>query len=735
MRMDSAASTGSQADYPRPQDLPDHLQGVDALLHPRNVVLVGATDKPLNWAERIWNNLRKYSFAGNVFPMNPRYDQIWGVRCYRSFDDLPEPPDHIVVLVPAPLVADVLRKAAAAGARSATIVSSGFGEMGDAESQRLADELKMTISQTGLAVTGPNCLGNVSTDVRLITNIEERVVPMEPGPVAIAGQSGAIVMQMRQGLADRGISCSYMVTTGNQAGLTTTDLIHYFAYAPNVRVIVAYLEGITDTSAFLAACRAARAAGKPIVAIKLGASEGGRAAALAHTGSLAGSIESFDAVSREYGVVRVNGFDELFETTECFVNVGKLKGNRIAAISLSGGKRGLLIDAFFNGGLEFSPLGEQVSTKLADMLGPGNIVGNPLDAGFASNTKPSVYIDALKVMIDDPDTDLVLLDTEFPQTPNEGRERSLRMVNEFAAAAGKPVIYVNATSTGFTEFSRELRKANPHVAVMKGTDRAVKAIKALFDYAALDKIPPVVTSSSSEDARAELERTLAGAGGALDEVASKQLFAAYGIPVSQEAVAQSAEDAARIADDLGYPVVAKIVSKDILHKTETGCVILGIQSGAEVQAAFEEIMTKARRLEGNPGIDGVLIAQQISSDLELVIGGSLDPEMGPVVLFGTGGIDIELTRDVALAAAPLSREKARTLIARTKAGVKLAGYRGRPALHQDSVLDALVGISNLMVDARGRIASIDINPFLVNTTGGVAVDGLVVLESATAPKS
>jgi acyl-CoA synthetase (NDP forming) len=694
---------------------------------------VGATDKPGNYAERIWNNLVKYKFAGGLYPINAKRDSVWGVTCYKDFASLPDKPDHVLVLVPARFAVQVIRDAAAAGARSATIVTSGFSELQDEESQRLAVELKQAIKETGLAVTGPNCLGNLSAGENLFTNIDDRIVTMEAGPVAIAGQSGAIVMAIRQALEDRGVGVGYMVTTGNEAGLETPDLMAYFAADPSIRVIVVYLEGVRNTKVFRQACKAARAAGKPVIALKLGASEGGRAAAMAHTGALAGSIETFDAISTREGVIRVRGLDELIETTECFVHADTPKGNRLAAVSLSGGKRGLLIDAFYSAGMNFAPLSPAATKKLAKMLGPGSIVGNPLDAGFAAVVDPSVYMQSIQIMIDDPDTDIVIIDAELPKAPHELREKNLRIVNEKAAAASKPVIYISTMSIGFTEFTKSLRKSLPHIAVMQGLDRAVGAIKSLIDYASLRKEVPDAVSTSSASARATLEKTLKAAkGAALDEVASKKLLRAYGIPVSKEEIAQTSAEAAKIAKKIDFPVVAKVVSADILHKSDIGGVMLNLNSSADVKKAFDTITARVKKLKGKPKLEGILIAQQVKADLELVIGGSLDAEMGPVVLFGTGGVDIELMKDVALAGAPLDADEAKALIARTKAGVKMKGYRGKPALHEASAVKALVGLSNLMADAGTRIASIDVNPFLINAKTGVAVDGLIVLNNAAA---
>jgi acetyltransferase len=725
----SPATSSVQPWAPAP-DASDVVKGIHAMLHPRNIVVVGATDKPGNYAERIWNNLVRYGYEGGLFPVNARRETVWGVTCYKDFASLPEPPDHVLVLVPARFAVQVIRDAAAAGARSATIVTSGFSELQDEESQRLASELQQAVRASGLAVTGPNCLGNLSASEKLFTNIDDRIVTMEPGPVAIAGQSGAIVMAIRQTLEDRGVGVGYMVTTGNEAGLETPDLMQYFAADPGIRVIVVYLEGVRNTKGFRDACKAARAAGKPIIALKLGASEGGRAAAMAHTGALAGSIETFDAISTREGVIRARSLDEVIETTECFVHAALPKGNHLAAVTLSGGKRGLLIDAFSAAGLSFAPPSEAARGQLAAMLGPGSIIGNPLDAGFAAVVDPSVYMRSIKIMIDDPDTDIVIIDAELPKTPHELRERNLRLVDEMAGAAAKPVIYVSSMSIGFTDYTKALRRTLPHITVLQGLDYAVDAIKSLIDYASLPKQAPDIISSSKPSARATLDRILKQAkGAALDEVASKKLLKTYGIPISREAIAQSATEAIKIARTIGFPVVAKVVSPDILHKSDIGGVALNLTTPAEVGRAFADITARVKKLKGKPRLEGILIAQQVKADLELVVGASLDAEMGPVVLFGSGGIDIELMKDVALAGAPLDENDARVLIGRTKAGVKIRGYRGRPPLHEASVVKALVGLSNLIADAGDRIASIDVNPFLINAKTGVAVDALIVLKN------
>src|SRR6204780_1801900 len=266
---------------------------VGALLNPRNVVIVGASDAPGSWALRAFQNLRRYEFPGAVYAVNPRRDQVWNMRCYGSFAELPESPDHVVVVIPATQVPDTLRAAAAAGARSATIMSSGFGEAQTPAAKALAETLHKTIAETGLAVSGPNCMGNIHAPSRLMTLTDDRPHRMAAGPVVIVAQSGGLAMAIKRTLEERGILTASLVTSGNEAGLTTADYIAYYATLPFVRVIVCYLEAVRDPKHFHAACALARNAGKPVIALKLGASPEGRAASLAHTGSIAGAMEEF----------------------------------------------------------------------------------------------------------------------------------------------------------------------------------------------------------------------------------------------------------------------------------------------------------------------------------------------------------------------------------------------------------------------------------------------------------
>jgi acyl-CoA synthetase (NDP forming) len=711
------------------------LSKVDALLNPRNVVIMGASDTPGNWSQRVWRNLHRYEFPGPVYPLNPRRTEVWDTRCYRGFAELPQPPDHVVVVIPAPFVPDALLEAKRAGARSATVLTAGFGESPDPAAKKLAARLKAVIAETGLAVSGPNCFGNLNARARLMTMPDDRMQRMAAGPVAIVGQSGGLAIAIKRFLEERGIDAGSVVTSGNQAGLSTPDYIAYYAMNEDIQVIVTYLESVADPEAFLAACRAARAAGKPIIVIKLGATAEGRAAALAHTGALAGSMEAFDAVAGPAGVIRARTVDDVIEITEYVLHAPlprgpRLSATRLGAITFSGALRGLLLDAAAANGLAFASLAEPTRARLERVLGVGTIVGNPLDSGFTGLTSREGYVQCIEAMLDDPGIDVVLLQQEVPRAQGLDRhEGNMRAADAVVARGKKPVVLFSMGSYGYSDYSRAFRTQLPHLPCLQEVDKTLRAVRAISDYARA-AVRPSAPPPASPKTSALLDKMLAGhtAGGrqALDEVQSKRLLKAYGIGGPREAVARSAEAAVTIAKRIGFPVVAKAVSAALPHKSDAGAVLVGLDSAKAVRAAYRQIVAAVIEHAGGPP-DGVLIAEMVSDGIELVLGANRDPEVGPVILFGTGGVALELYRDVALSP-PLADERdALALIERTRAGQLVNGYRGRPPLDRKAVTAALIGLSQLMRDARGRIESVDVNPFLLRQRGGLALDALVVL--------
>jgi acetate---CoA ligase (ADP-forming) len=708
----------------------DAIQKVHALLNPRNVVIAGATDKPGNWPQRVWRNLHRYNFPGSVFPLNPSRDTVWDTQCYRSFLEMPEPPDHIVLLVPARHVVAMLKDAAKLGARSATVMSSGFGESPESEGQMLADELKQVIAETGLAVSGPNCLGNFNVQAQFFSMPDDRPHRFQDGPVAVLGQSGGIVMAIKRALEERGINTGALITSGNESGLSTSDYIAYFAQHSGIRVIVCYLESVSDPVEFLAACRLARAAGKPVVVLKLGASKAGREAAAAHTGALAGSMEAFDAVAGNEGVLRLRNLDDIVEAVELLVSTPLPQGTRLGSITVSGGMRGLLLDSAEWNGLTYKDLSPVTRQLLDELLSVGTIIGNPLDAGYAALSSSQSLLRCVQILLDDPEIDILLLQDELPREAGTKKEENMRAVNALLADSSKPVAYVSMVSYGLTDYSRKLRAELPHIAFLQEVDKSLRVVERVTHFAASLKNLPVALPAPNVAGQAVLA-TLVSRDGAptLDEVSSKRLLKTYGIAGPEEALAKSEDDAAEIATRIGYPVVVKLVSADVPHKSDIGGVIVGIESEPALRSAYRRILATVAAQPGECVLDGVLVAKMVRGGVELVLGMSHDPEMGPVILFGAGGVDIELTRDVALAAPPLDAARANELISRTRVGRILDGYRGQAPKDRAALVRALISFSHLVFDAGSQIDSIDINPFMLLETDGVALDALVILKS------
>ena len=322
------------------------LEGVRALLNPRSIAIVGASDRPGNWSMRVFQNLRRFEFPGPIFPVNPRNKTVWdGEICYPSLADIPQPPDHVVVIVPGAAAIDTIAQAGKVKARSATVFSGGFGEGGDPQGRQMAVRLRQVIDDAGLAVSGPNCLGNMAAAYRLMTIPDDRIAQLETGPVAIVGQSGGIVMSIQRAMAARGIKTGYAICSGNEIGLYTSDYIRFLADDPQVRVITCFIESIKHAAEFKRACEHAQKAGKPVVAVKIGGTEESRKAALAHTGSLAGSLDCFDAVAETVGVIRVDTLDEAVETSEYFAHALAPKGSRLGGMTFSGGMKGMMLEA------------------------------------------------------------------------------------------------------------------------------------------------------------------------------------------------------------------------------------------------------------------------------------------------------------------------------------------------------------------------------------------------------
>ncbi len=718
---------------PSSRPAPTPRSDVEALLNPRNVVIVGATERPGNWPQRCARNLARYGYGGPVYPLNPRREEVWGTRCYRSYAELPEPPDHLVVFVPAPYVEATLREGAAAGARSATVVSAGFGESPDPAAIVRGESLAATIAELGIAVSGPNCIGNFNGGARFVTMSDNRPQRTEPGPVAVLGQSGGLVMALKRTLEERGMDVGYIVSSGNEAGLKTADYIEYFAADPQTRVIVSYLEAVREPDRFLAACTTAKKAGKPVIVVKLGTSDNGRAAALAHTGGLAGSIAAFDAIAGDYGAVRVNTLDDVVEMAEYLLHARLPKGEGLGAMTFSGGLRGVLLDHAEANGLSFPPLAPKTCRRLEKLLGVGTVIGNPLDSGFAALSSHETYVQCVETMLDDPGVDTLLLQEELLRAPEGGnKETNMRAVNALAARARKPIAFVTMISHGLNDYARDLRDGLRNVAFLQEADKSLRTVRSVISYAKRLSRKASSKRGGRPATPPAVRRLLPVAGDGpgpmpLSEIDSKALLRAYGLRTPRERLAGSAAEAARIARAIGFPVVLKAAGAELTHKSEAGGVLLNNGNAGAVRRGYGAILRNVGRKASGVAIDGVLVAEQVAGDLELVIGASRDPEMGTIVMFGSGGVALELYRDVAFAAPTLDEAGAGDLIARTRAARLMEGYRGAPPLDRGALAKALIAVSRLACDLGERLESIDVNPFVLRRRGGIALDALVVL--------
>ena len=715
------------------------LAGVRALFNPRNIAIVGASDRPGNWSQRVYRSLRRFDFPGAIYPVNPRNKTVWdGQTCYPSLRDLPEPADHVVVIVPGAAAVDTITEAGHVKARSATVFSGGFGEGGEEKGRALAAELKRAIEHAGIAVSGPNCMGNMAAPARLMTIPDDRITTLERGPVGIVGQSGGIVMSIHRALMARGVTAGYAVTSGNEIGLNVADYIRYLADDPDIRAIACFIESIKEPQTFRSACEHARDAGKPVVAVKIGGSEESRRAALAHTGALAGSLQCFDAVAETVGVVRVDTLDEIVETVEYFTHAKPPKGPRLGAMTFSGGMKGLLLEAAERNGLSFPPLLPETNAKVGEVLGVGTSLGNPLDAGFAALSSAEAYFRGIEVMLADPNIDVLLVQEELPPAPRlNNKVENLRKVDEIAATSGKPIAVVSMISYMFSEHTREFRAALKNLPVLQEIDKAIRAVGRAGRYGALraeiETGRAATTPPAKPDVAAILRRRKAAADGlsVLNEADSKELLRAYGIGSPVERVVASVDTAVIAAEDIGYPVVLKLVSADVTHKSDIGGVILDIKSENELRSAYARLGHNLARARPGAKLDRVLVAQQVAGGVELVLGVQRDPEVGPVLMFGTGGVLLELTKDVSFGAVPLPPWQAKAMIERTAAGRLLKGYRGATPCDEAGVRSALIALGRLAHDLGDELESVDINPFVALPAGegAMALDALVVLRN------
>jgi len=708
------------------------FRDLSPLLNPQAIAVVGASERAGSAGRLVLENLRHLEYTGDVYAVHPKHDQVLGFPCFPDLKSLPGPVDSVAVLLGADKVLSVLEEAVEANIPAAWVLASGFGETGLEGKARQA-ELVHFAGRTDLLVCGPNCIGMANLVDRVATYSPALGPATKPGNVSAVMQSGAICL----GLANAArFGFRYLISSGNEAVLDSADYIGHLVKDPHTHVIVAFLEGISHPQKFIAAAEAAAEAGKPILVVKVGRSEMARRTVQAHTGSLAGSDEVCDAAFRQLGVMRLDTLDELVETAQLFITCPLPTGEGVGLLSLSGGHIGLVADLAQDLGMVFPPFSKKAQQALTEVLPLYSPIANPLDAWGSGNLEET-YPACVEVVAQEENIHLLAVSrgTPFEVAPME-IQQSLAVAQAAVRATqetGKPVLMFSNYSAGFQpEVQKTLEKGG--VPYLQGTHETLRAIQAFVDYARFHRQrgEPVSRGCPSPADLADWRMKLRETKGALSEVEGRHLLAAYGIPGPKELVAATAKDAIEAAQHIGYPVVLKILSPDIQHKTEIGGVQVGLADASSVTGAFREVMAATRRHHPQARLEGVLVQEMIPADaVEVILGVLKDPDFGPVVAFGSGGILVELLEDSSLRLPPLGREQALEMIHETRCVRLLQGFRGKPPADIDALTDALVRLSQLAADLGDLIAALDINPLMVLPRGeGVrAVDALVEIAS------
>ena len=693
------------------------METLERLLRPRSVAIVGASADTAKLTGRPLAYLEKYGFTGAIYPVNPRYDAIGNHRCYPDIAALPQPPDAAIVLVGVAKVTDAVRQLAAIGTPAAIVLASGFGESGS-EGRARQDELKRAAGT--MRLLGPNTIGLVNVSERIVLSASNALVTDEiiEGNIALVSQSGGILGSLLSRAQAAGIGFSKLIATGNECDLEVADFVDHLVDDPATKVIALYLEGLRKPKAFQTAVMRAHAAGKPVVAFKVGRSESGARSAVSHTGALAGSDAAYDALFRQFGVIRAERYSDLLDIPLTLSRGRALKGRRLAIITSTGGSASVLADAAGLLGFETPPPDEATSAKLKALAIEGATLDrNPIDvtlAGVKSNTLRTI----LGLVMASPNYDAVavVLGSSALREPETVGEP----LRECAAASGKPV--VGFVSPDAPHLLRTLNLAGvPTFAAPESCAAALAALRRAGEATRIDS----VSEASVPAIRDEMKPLLRS--GALNEAESKQLLARFGIPITREIVAKTPAEAEAAAKTFAGNVVIKVLSRDILHKSEAGGVAVNIapENVGRVCTQIAERFFAATQHKP----EGFLVQELIASGVELILGFHHDAQLGPIILLGMGGIAAELYRDTSLRLAPVARRDANEMIDELKTAALLKGFRGRPIVDIEALIDAIVALSNMIGAIGDELQEAEINPLFVLPRGHgvVAADGVVIV--------
>jgi len=699
---------------------------LDPIFAPRNVAVIGATENPGSVGRTVLWNLISNPFGGIVFPVNPKRSSVLGIKAYPDIASVPEPVDLAVVVTPAPTVPEIIGACVDMGVKGAIVISAGFKEIGERGAE-LERQILEQAQRGRMRIIGPNCLGVMNALTGLNATFAAGMA--RPGNVAFVSQSGALCTAVLDWSFRENVGFSAFVSIGSMLDVGWGDLIYYLGDDPRTQSIVIYMETIGDARSFMSAAREV-ALTKPIIVIKPGRTEGAARAAASHTGSLTGSDEVLDTAFRRCGVLRVDTISELFYMAEVLAKQPRPGGPRLAIVTNAGGPGVLATDALITSGGELADLSPETIEALNVLLPPHWSHGNPID--ILGDASPDRYARALEIAARDPNSDglLVILTPQAMTDPTPTAEK----LEPFAQSTGKPVLASWMGGTDVEAGETILNRAN--IPTFGYPDTAARMFTTMWRFArnlrALYETPTIADDEDDHSLnRAHADEIVNAARRAgrtiLTEFESKQLLAAYGISTVPTRIAAGEAQAIEMASEMGYPVALKLHSETITHKTDVGGVHLNLADAGAVRRAYRAIESSVREKAGAGHFQGVAVQPMIQLDgYEIIVGSSVDPQFGPVLLFGSGGQLVEVYRDRALALPPLNSTLARRMMERTTILNALRGVRGRPPVDLAALEQLLVRFSQLVVEQRW-IKEIDINPLLVSHERLIALDARVVL--------
>lgn len=697
------------------------------LINPRVVAVVGASETRGSFGERTLSNMA--AFTGKVFAINPKYRTLLGRPCVSSLAEMPESPDCVVLCVARPMVESMIEAAAAARAGGVVVYASGFAETAKPDRIEAQQRLIEVAHRTGVRVVGPNCVGLANTRSGAGLNFMPDYAGMghRRGPIGIVSQSGALGYTVLQGM-ERGIGFSHYLAAGNSCDVDVCDFISYLAEDEDTKAIVCLLEGVKDGDRFLSAARKARVAGKALIVYKTGNSETSSKAAMSHTGTMVGSVVAYQTAIRDAGAIAVDNLEAVLETASFFAKTkAPSSGRGVGILSTSGGAAVICADKAEAHGVALPALEAKTAAALHQVVPDFGSVANPSDLTAEVLKTSETFGFCLDAFLNDSSFSALVMPMIFAHASSSGARAPT--IVEAAARTDRPlaVVWMNEWYQGP---GSELLDADSKVCMFRSADRCFATLRAWFDWhqGSVNRQSASARRSgaSAEQAARAILAEAKGRGVALSETDSKRVLACYGIPIPHEILAYDPEQAGLAAGRIGGQVAIKIVSPDITHKTEAGGVKLGLSKPENVREAARNILASVCRYAPQARIDGISVQQMAPSGIEIVLGVKNDRQFGPLIAAGLGGIMVELLGDTAVRLAPLSDQAAHAMLASLKGHALLTGFRGKPGVDIDALIDTICRLSELAYDLRDVIDQVDVNPVIASAGGVMAADALIV---------